>query len=101
MRIEWYNVGLYTFHIKARVGAAISLAAWTRPYTLYLIWKDNGMGKNSETLKIVMEKLEEYYAEVGKDKDIHYTFGYFDAIAVIKSALGAPLFDIEKTCREL
>lgn len=59
------------------------------------------MGNNSETLKTVMEKLEEYYAEVGKDKDMHYTFGYFDAIAVIKSVLGAPHFDTEKPCRDL
>lgn len=40
---------------------------------------------NSKTLiDAAIKALEEYYVEYGSGRDIHYTFGFFDALAALK-----------------
>ena len=35
-------------------------------------------------IDIIIEKLQQFYSEYGKDRDIQYTFGFFDAMSVLR-----------------
>lgn len=40
---------------------------------------------NSKALiEAAIKALEKYYVENGSGQDVHYTFGYFDAVAALK-----------------
>ena len=53
------------------------------------------MANCKDILKYALRKLEESYCDFGNDKDMQYTFGYFDAVAVIRELSESPLPDRE------
>ena len=48
-----------------------------------------------DILKTALRKLEEYYCEFGRNKDMQYTYGFFDAVAVIRELSESPLSGME------
>ncbi len=49
------------------------------------------MADYRDALKAALQKLNEYYCEFGNDKDLQYTYGFFDAVAVIRELSDSPL----------
>ena len=47
------------------------------------------MKEYREIINDVLCKMEEYYAEYGK-RDMTYTYGYLDAVAVVRDMLDSP-----------
>ena len=73
------------------MGAVISLAAQTRPYILYQSKEGFKMADYRDALKVALQKMNDYYCEFGNDKDLQYTYGFFDAVAVIRELSELPL----------
>ena len=48
-----------------------------------------------DILKYALRKLEESYCVSGRNKDIQYAYGFFDAVAVIRELSDLPLSDKE------
>lgn len=44
-----------------------------------------------KTLDAVIEALEDYYLEYGRETSMEYTFGFFDALGVIREMKSAPV----------
>ncbi len=53
------------------------------------------MADYRDALKAALQKLNEYYCEFGNDKDLQYTYGFFDAVAVIRELSDSPLSGVE------
>ena len=53
------------------------------------------MADYKDVLKYALRKLEECYCEFGNNKDMQYTYGFFDAVAVIRELSESPLPDKE------
>lgn len=49
------------------------------------------MADYRDVLKVALQKMNEYYCEFGNDKDLQYTYGFFDAVAVIRELSELPL----------
>lgn len=53
------------------------------------------MADYRDALKVALQKMYDYYCEFGKDKDLQYTYGFFDAVAVIRELSELPLSGME------
>lgn len=42
------------------------------------------MVNNKSLIDAAIKALEDYYTEYGSSRDLHYTFGFFDALAALK-----------------
>ena len=49
--------------------------------------KVNDMKDCREILEFVMTKLEDHYREYGDGRDLTYTYGFFDAVAVVRDMI--------------
>ncbi len=53
------------------------------------------MADYRDVLNAALQKMNEYYCEFGNDKDLQYTYGFFDAVAVIRELSDSPLSGME------
>ena len=40
-----------------------------------------------EIIDTVLEKLEDHFEEYGKGRELTYTYGFFDAVAVVRNMM--------------
>ena len=49
-----------------------------------------------EIIDTVLEKLEDHFEEYGKGRELTYTYGFFDAVAVVRNMTEAPPSDMKR-----
>ena len=70
------------------------MAALSRPR--YYNGKVKNMKDYRDVLVCILNKLEEHYQEYGNGKDMTYTYGFFDAVAVVRNMTEAPPSDMKR-----